>query len=648
MNLFRSGRHPLSTVCFLLAVLLSAAIATGSDTAHAAWAQLENPGPDTEAVGRRPLIRFSLSPDAPGESIYVLLDNVDVTDLLEPAQGGFQFRPGALLPPGDHQLALILVDSAGGQHEQVLLFGSRHHKLYREGSLNGDVSGIWQGALYRSHHLAEPYNQGEGNMGINGRVSEGRWTADIRTNMRYVDLDEPLEEPEEKGVQVADYLLGLSYDTGSTGAEAQLGDVNVLESPLTATGLARRGGTLALRHRMLTLHGFSVSSKSLYGFNGGLGIGNYDDEKVDGWSAEVKLLSDRLSAKVIQVKGSDEEDGFGTYDSRPRRVSEARSAVVTADPLQGRMVLQGEMALSDYDEDDTDDIETETDQAWRVGARGSGDFYNYEFKYERIGPDYAVVGNDYVQGDQAGFSATTGLSRLFHSVELGYSHYIDNIESDPLFAQVGRQDFLINYTFSRFETIPLTLGYEKVLLDSRKEPSAYDYVNQDSDTYSASTSYLQPWWQVGVTASWATVRDKIDERASEDALTLSFMPALLLQHFSLQPVFTWVRNEADETNDVSNTYTFTLDFRGDVPLMRCDYGFTGTLNDVQAELADSDSRSVDLSAEISWRLEHPLWAPLQPAVGLRGRYIKQDYSGYESEEEGTAYLFFQLGLPYAY
>jgi hypothetical protein len=605
-------------------------------------------GEKGDYIGTRPQISGQLSAPVPADKLVVVLDGVDVTGLLTVGEDGFSFRPAAILAAGGHLLTVYILSDDADPIQEDHDFNTRHSQSFRELYAEGDLSALFEVALERSDDGDYPNMRAEGNLGMNAKASEGNWDLDFRTNLRYLDQSAPVEDPESKGVQVADYLLTGTYELGRNFVKAELGDLRVEQTEFTATRLARRGGQVGAGLGPLMLSTFMVSAKQYYGNQGGLGLGDPDVDQIMGWSSGLRFWDESLLFKVTQVFGKGGGSSFGVHDEAGQEGSNTWSGLLSLDPFEGLLVAEAEYALSDYDPDEADGSDGEKDRAWRAGVQGDLEPFTYSVLYKKVGPEYEVVGNNYVQGDQEGYEAQLGAASQNHAVEAVYSHFNDNVEKDEFFPVVDRRDLILTYTFTRFETMPITLSYQKTLLESSDEPTDDDRVDLDGDTYTLATAYSAGIWTLGFQTSYATNKDKIDPANSESSFSVSFAPSLSLDNLSLTPVLAYTRSGLQQSGEYTDIYTATLDLHGRLFKRQFSYGFSGTYNQTHSPGESHAQRSLNLKGEVAYQLPTDWLGKVKPAVGLRGTYIKEDSGGDDQNETIIVYLFIQADVPFSF
>lgn len=90
------------------------------------WIRSISPVPNTEIIGKRPVIKVEFSEPYAHKTIVVLLDGTDVTQVLTRTERGFEYKPIFVLSPGGHDLLISATDQEGRQFQKSISFKTRH------------------------------------------------------------------------------------------------------------------------------------------------------------------------------------------------------------------------------------------------------------------------------------------------------------------------------------------------------------------------------------------------------------------------------------------------------------------------------------------------------------------------------------------
>jgi len=594
---------------------------TFAGVANAQGVAFVSPGEGAEATTSKPAIVCEAGFPVSKQNLLVMLDGTDITGALDFTPSGFTFHPIQPLPNGLHQLYLTIVLDDGSLLEQVFSF-STFTKL----SSNSQLSAVYEQVIDKTNHLSHvPHRNFAANLGNTTIVTQGDWQMGLTTNLRWLDRSTPVVTPEQKGIDLVNYLISAQYQKDEFSLLINAGDVQVEETRNTVTGLARRGVQTNFNYKGWSLNGFVVNSEQMFGIDDGSGLEFDSSDNIKGVSAGYSLLSDALKLRTIYVSGREQSNSFGIYDSSDGvREGDVLGFLVQYQLWQGKLNLEAEYDLSDFDADNTDDISSETDKAWTLGANGYVGSYSFQTTYEYVGPDYEVVGNPGLPRDREGFVVMGSVQKAEHGLNLSASRYEDNVDENDLLPQVATTTFSADYSFNRFASLPMGLNYQKMIMDSSMVPKGGLPYEMDTDMYGARINYMAGPWNFGFNANYSIQDDRTEADYDTSTQTYSFSPSYYAEALSLTPNLSYNRS-SDETSRVdTDTLTATLDLRGELYQKIVSYEFGGTYS--RTETSD-DSMKMDVisgNARVAYNFLQEWAGFLNPSVGVRGQYNRTD------------------------
>lgn len=599
----------------------------------------EFPGEGVEIAEKKPQIRCATSVPVSEERLLVLLDGVDITGVLDLASEGFTFTPIQTLASGEHQLHVIVTIDDGSGKEYLFSFSTIHQGYFDQASSDNQISTVFEQVLKRSADADYiPYQNLAVNLGSDSLVTRNNWTTGLRTNLRFLDRSAPVYAPEEKGIDLVDYVISSRYAGEKLGVLTEIGDLQLQETRNTIMGLARRGVRAVVDYKSLSVSSFRVQSEQVYGFDGGTGL-NFDGrDNIRGVSVGLKLLSDTLTLRTIYLTGSEEGSSFGMYSDAGARQGDVLGFLLVDQLFAGKLNLEAEYDTSDFDADDSDEFASETSRAWNIKAGGVDGKYNYQALYEYAGRDYEVVGNQGLQRDRQGFTLTGGMQVTEHTVTLSGSRYVDNVEEDVLFPQTEQTAAMVDYSFTKFPTLPMGLGFQHSIIESSMVPEFGSPIEINTDMISTRLSHQRGAWSYNLNTSYSIQDDRTPADYDTRAQTYSFAPMYYSEHLSFSPNLSFIRS-TDDTRDVdTDTRTMSLDLRGDLYAKKCLYELAGNFS--QMEMSDKAMKMEILSTtfRIAYVPGEKIFGLLNPSIGLRGLYNKTDDQVYEQTTEEFALL----------
>ena len=608
------------------------------------------PKQDSLVIGKKPVIKCMISEPFTPENLLVLFDGVDITGILKINANGFEFHPIKIIPPGPHTLSVTLYTSDGREIQKDFSFSTRHSKAFEEVYSDNELTGLYETILTKSKNVDTiPYSKIESNFGSHNRLKNKGWEFSLSTNLRFFDQNLPVLSPQRKGVDLVDYLLQGKYSSNRLEFLTEIGDIQVDETQNTVQALARRGGRFSLQYSDLSLDGFVVNSEQSFGLKKGMGIKGSLDDHIMGVSGEAGLFSDKVRLKTIYVTGGEPGNSFGIWTTSGGKKGDVLGFLVKADPFGQRLNAEAELDLSEFDPDTSDEFSHDSDKACRLQVNGSLGNYSYEATYEYMGPDYEVIGNQGLQKNREGFMFRAGADFKIHSINLSLSRYNDNVKGDDLYPRIYTYQGIIDYTFKKYQNLPIGLSYQRSIIDSTMEPESTPHVRMDTDIITGRINYMDGSWNIGFQTSHSMQNDKTNGGADSTTTTCTFTPTYSTEHFSISPNFSFNRSKYHLTGVRTDTYTVNLDLRGDVFQKRITYELAGTYNRIESSDSSIDQDKINTDFRFAYFLSKSLWGFSDPSLGIRGQYNITNNRGYgQRNDELVILLFFSTDISFSF
>jgi len=658
----RCGR--LGVCCTLLIVLWLQLPATPA-LAAGEIVQLLAPAAGAEVIAKKPAIECKILQPYSQADLVVLLDGTDISGVVDRTATGFRYKPVLVLPAGSHSLDVSGYTRSGQPFEVQFAFSSRHFRHIEEAYTGNELTVVYDQALTKkdpatgasqaagpdaagSENTQLPYWKVESNLSSRSMLKNKGLDLALATNLRYLDQQLSVPDPLKRGFDVIDYLLTAAYHREQVSFAGELGDTSVDESENTVAALARRGAKAALQMGPLSFDGFIVDGQEVYGFDS-FGLNGDPDDHIMGGSGAIALLDERVKFKTIYVTGGEEGSFFGTYSEDGPRKGDVIGWVLSSDFFDQKLVSDFEYDRSDFDADTTDEISSVSDKAYRFKLGGSAGIYTYEALYEYMGPDYEAIGNQNLEKDKQGFSLRAGADFDIHRIALFYTQYHDNVDDDVFFPQIRTYRGSLEYTLNKFESLPISLSYEKALVDSKDEPTPDDETKSDTDTVSLTANYTRDVWSLGLDSSYSNQNDESAANRDTAIYSVTLSPSLSLEHLYVSTSLGYQQSQ-DKLSDVdTDTYTLTLDVQGDLWAQKVTYDLGATYD---RSLADDDSQdqvSFKGNGRLAYRIGKNIWGHLNPSVGMKVLYDNtlDKISGVRNESF-AALLTFEASIPFSY
>jgi hypothetical protein len=429
---------------------------------------ITSPVENATVLGKRPEIKGVFRCPLTSGSYVVMLDGVDITQLLDVTGEGFAYKPETMtmVAAGSHTLSVSYTGPDNSQRQFAVNFKLRHSEIFGEVYSKNDVSLLYEGALAIKDSAADaavpvdtssqnvapsttatlPRSKLEGNLASETRVKEGSWNVAFTTNVRYFDQDIPVYDPLKKGFTFANWLFTTNYEQERVKMKLSAGDVMINETPYTIAGFSRKGTVFNGEAGPVYVNVFGARSAQTFGVDGGIGIGDVNQDHVFGASAGVKLFENKVDFRTIYVTGTDpsaaglpasitppstQSNVYGNSTTTGNKQGDVVGFLLTTDIFQNRLKTEMEADFARFDPDTSDEFEKKNGFAYRAKVGGAVNWFTYDAMYEYIGKFYGVIGNPSLAKDRQGFSLQSGVNLSDQNVSVMASRYSDNVESDP-------------------------------------------------------------------------------------------------------------------------------------------------------------------------------------------------------------------------
>lgn len=609
--------------------------------------KLIKPEPDSEIIDKRPEIVCEVTAFDTYESILILINGADVTGIINTTPEGFSFRPVEILTAGSHVLLIILTADDGTQVQQEFTFSTRHSELFEEVYSKNDLTVAYEKTSEKPDDARfQTSYKTESNLGSDTVIREKKWDMRFKTNLRYMNQNLAVYSPLEKGINLANYLLAGAYIGEQFQAYTEVGDVYVNETQNTVN-LSRRGGTFAVNYNALKLKTFVVNTEEVFGFKDGTGIGGSSDEHIMGVSGQIGLFSDKIRLKTIYATGGEKGDSYSIYTAGGDKKGSVLGFQLSAGFFDNKLNAEAELDFSDYDADTTDEFSYEKDKAYKLGANGLWGDYSYGAIYEFVGTEYQVIGNPYLLGDREGVAVNFGTNYNIHSTTIALSKYNDNVDNDDLYPQTDTYQGQINYMFTKFSSLPISLTYQHSQIKSNDEPEYTPHMENTIDAISGMVNYLIESWNFGFQAGYSDQNDKTPQNYDTNAVNYTVSSNYFSEYISISPSMSFNRSRYQPTSVKTDTKIVTLDLRGNAWDQRITYECAGTFSRMESSDDTMKQDSYNTNFRIAYILAEKIWGLANPSAGFMGYYNTTEDYVYNTRSHNFTLLFvFSTSMPF--
>lgn len=620
----RLCRYAFLFFFFIIGLVIAPAVAQET----AAWVQLQDPAENQVTIHKKPNVAVVFLQPLELQSLFIMLDGLDITQAVALGPDGFSFRPIQVLAPGTHTLTVSGTSLQGESFSQEFGFTTRHYERVETGYSENELTTTVQGSLGKSDSLEDqaPDIRFEANLRTQSRIQESGFNLAFNANLRHLDQDTPTLAPEKSGADVIDFLLSANYSSGALTTHAEFGDTNVILSENTLSSLRRRGGQLSIGSTgstTVSAGGFSVKSAQSYGGDG-TGLGSDTGKHIRGLYGDLNLLDERLRLRLVHSTGGETGPSFGSATTETDKEGQVSGVVLTSDFFDGKLVTDFEYDWAEFDGDTSDSVAANDDNAYRVRLLGGINRYTYSLAYRYFGPDYEVIGNQGLEKDRAGVVLNGGAGFDRHTLFLTYSRYQDNVDDDVARPKVVTHTGVVDYNYQGFEQFPITLSYQKEVARSSDEPLMTDPTDRDTDTLIGSIAYAHDAWNIMLQNSYAQTNDKTALDADTANLTMILMPQYYSESVSISPSLSYNQTRDFAADIDTDSYTLGVDVQGRFFNERFRYGLGGTLDFTSTDDSSVDQRTTVYYFNLDYKIVDRVWGYVTPVVGLRGESSEVD------------------------
>jgi hypothetical protein len=319
--------------------------------------------------------------------------------------------------------------------------------------------------------------------------------------------------------------------------------------------------------------------------------------------------------------------------------------------MQGKLRTEFEADLSSFDPDTSDGFHAKSDYAYRLKAGGFIDMYYYDVMYEYVGKEYTSIGNQGLENDRRGITASGGgMIGQSHSVAAAFTWKEKNVEGDPLIEKSTCYLGSLNYSFLKFPSLPMGLGYTKTVQDAGNRPPNITPKENESDTVNGWINYSWEKLRLGLMSTYSELNDRTSAAADTTAINYTVTSSYSETWFSVSPSFILNQTKVHATGVWTDVYSVNLDTRTRFLEDKGAFDVGGSYVITKASDDSADNRNLTVNCRLSYtlkELENLMKGYVKPAVAVTGTYTSfvDELPGAPHRDEYSIFLQLTTAIP---
>ncbi len=615
------------------------------------------------------------------------VDDVDVTELVTWHRHTATFSSPQPLAWGRHQLRVVENAEDGSIVERGnWTFEVRQTHRFREASLQTNMT-LNLTRRVADDNLADPpdKNQADGGARLDGKLVGESWRFNGAADLLYNSQE--ILMPRETSTDVGGFLFTGSNEV----VDLKAGHHTIEPNSLLMRNFTRRGASTTYHAApgSTDLTGFAMSTRDIYGFQQGLGIGD-PDKRVQGVTLTSRPVRNQASELLVSTTYLDGEgqDQLGAGISGDPTASAGSAAGLVLDSyfFARRLRLKGEYARTDFDFDGVNTgFDAEEDNAYSLAAvylpwqdKLVNDLpLSMQFGLEktRVGTFFRSLANPAGISDRDLIRGTAKLTWAGLNIDLAYGQEEDNVNNLDILVSTKTDRNVVTASYSpglydlspasaeedkknRFLGLPTyALSWQRadreLQCDTCTAPLSDSLLDTQSLSFSATFVYDSWDWAIGHT------RGELEDDAGLQPDTESILTELsnnihIGEKLTVSAYVQWLKAKNRATDDEDDGRALGLNLG---------YAFTDKLYSGIGYSTNRDSQPgdptspvnpvlpvdieiTDVTANLVWTVRHARGKKPGVALSLDGhRQTVEDRLINDTQE---AYqVFFKIGVSWA-
>ena len=576
-------------------------------------------------------------------SLFILLDNQDISELAVTTASGISIDTGQLLQSGKHTLLLSYISAEGYQIRKRIELDPTQQSSFYDGALQLGVT--LRGKLHDKNEINSQDYETDTYLGHQGYWQSNTWSGDVNADIWLFDRGTNIDPLKNNQAELINYYASARHQSDSRDLLAEVGYIQLNESPNTINQLARRGAHANLQGESLSMDVFTVNSQQQLGSEGSAGFGDGSDNNIvgisTGWTA---LASSEQTLKLRAIYSKGEQNGYSLGILGASQPSEGDVTALLVQSTQHNLGLNVEVEFdqSSFDADTSDSIAAKDDKAYALRVKGNNDWINYSASYEYIGSNYAVVANPLLQNDREYIALAARMDRGEHGFTLRAQQERDNLDDESTRARLNASYLNAEYLYRKGRNFSTLISLQNNQLKSENEPAASDIRDSSTDSVLAKLSLVTGQWNHLLSYLVSELDDTTssdhDSRITSTTLATSLYTGALMFTPSYTRSETTYNSGQKTTQGILSLYLHGKSFND-----RLGYQLSGSYSDL-SDNSSADTKSTYLVASTDWSLGrvNVMSAHMQHSIGLELEWYDNETDGATAEDDSLAWLTYKL------
>ena len=597
-------------------------------------ARIQNPRP---AIS----IRFDqLEGSERWTSLRLLVDDVDVSPLAELTDNGLVYRPQADLAFGKHVVTLQSMDNTGTiLPDRQWRFIVPHSQMFDKASAQVLTDFQVERLLLAKENAMEPEWKLQSNATLSSMVETGDLSVSLGANVWYAEQEGSAET--EDNFNLNNFLLEINFKD----QRLALGDLSLNGTELVSNSISRRGGLLELTYDQTTAQLFMLSSNQVTGFGNTFGLNN-PDQRLFGGSLEQRWenVSD-LTLKGTAVTGKNQgPDDYNSGTLVTPNDGQIYTFQVSAKPFSKKINMTGEIGLSRFDPDTTDDFKPDRAQAMLFRFSGRHNTVSYGGGYKSLDQNFHSIIDTTSIDNRSEYNLYGTKTFKESSLTVSCNNFTDNVEKDQALPVIRNTSFDLAYNLYKADWPMIFLNSNIAFQKSSDEPVNMETIKNNTQTLTGGFSLVREKWNL--TPSYTFTQFLDDSIADNDSdthqttFTLGLQP---MEKLSLNPSASWSRTDSGKNAPVTQTYQGTL---AGSYLFSPMHDLFVTISAIDSDTDDDSAHTttMDYICQYNWYPDIPILKKTRKGISLRGRYNRaEDKIADNANENYAVSLLINIG-----